>query len=76
VTSTTEIIALEGGWDWRVRRLNPFKQFGKEIRNGEKICKDQCPYDYSLNAYLNPSYAFLCLIDPENTAFIHLMLRS
>jgi hypothetical protein len=74
--STTEIIALEGGWDWRVRRLDPFKQFGKETRNGEEISKDQCPYDDSLNVYLNPSYPLVCLIDSENTASIHRMLLS
>jgi hypothetical protein len=56
--------------------LHPFKQFGKEIRNGEQISKDQRPYDYSLNAYLNPSYPFFCLVDPENMASVHLMLPN
>jgi hypothetical protein len=54
--------------------LDPFKQFGKEVRNGKHIGKDQCPDDDSFNTDLNPSYPSFRFMNAENLFSVHLML--
>jgi hypothetical protein len=54
----------EGGWDWRVipfwddskgkNPLNPFEKFGKEIRDGKQVRKNQSPDHHSFDIDLDP----------------------
>jgi hypothetical protein len=52
--------------------LNPFKQFGKEIRNGKQIGEDQAPDHYPFDVYFNlPD--FFSLVDAKNFIPVHVI---
>jgi hypothetical protein len=75
-----EIVAStnEGGWDWRLLKgknpLNPFKQFRKEIRDGEQVGENQGPDHHSFNIDLDPSNLFSCF-NTKRLILAHFMLR-